>query len=885
MFVNKDIVRGVALYVDKSFNARECEELNETDFQESVWCTFNDSCDDKILLGCVYRSPNTSTEDNDDNLFSLLKSKVVNKFNKVCIMGDFNFPTIRWDGEWSGDKNSMIIKKLQDAFLVQRVKECTRRRPDQNPSLVDWVLVSEENLISNIVHYDPVGKSDHDILSFQLYVSNLKNEKQSNEVFNLNKGNYDKFRNILKGYDWSILDKMGVEETWNYIKGALQAGMEQCIPKVSTSIKKKRNTPVWLNKKVLNKIKKKHKLFKRYLTTKSGLDYQKYILERNRCNKLIKNARKDYEHNIAKESKKNPKKFWKYINEKLKVNTGISALNKNDNTVASSNSDKAETLNYYFSSVFITENMTDIPRLNECCFSDGASLTEIRVTPIAIKTKLKELNVNKSPGPDLIPPRVLKEVCEEIATPLCLLFNKSIETGILPNDWKKAEVIALFKKGTKSDPGNYRPVSLTCIACKVLESVVRDSIVSHFTNNKLYTECQHGFRKKRSCVTQLLQVMEDITLLLDEGNTVDIIYFDFKKAFDSVPHQRLLVKLAAYGVCGSVLKWIQNFLNDRTQHVRVGSARSASSSVLSGIPQGSILSPILFTIFINDLPDTVSSTCKIFADDTKLYNKSANSDNIQSDIKMLQEWSVKWNLYFNVEKCKVLHLGNNNEECDYEMIMEGKSQKINVCNNEKDLGVFFDKQLSFDYHIQSVVSKANQMLGIIKRCFKYWDKEIFLNLFKTYVRPHLEYANVIWCPFLKRQSVYLENVQRRATKFLKECKDLSYAERLRYLQLHSLKGRRIRGDLIQTYKIVNEIDDLSLSDFFHLPHANITRNSERKFFIKHCKTNRRKFSFSNRVIKYWNSLPTNVKFAPTLNKYKNYLDTLPKLVDLLYDFD
>ena len=158
-------------------------------------------------------------------------------------------------------------------------------------------------------------------------------------------------------------------------------------------------------------------------------------------------------------------------------------------------------------------------------------------------------------------------------------------------------------------------------------------------------------------------------------------------------------------------------------------------------------------------------------------------------------------------------------------------------------------------------------------------------MFKTYVRPHLEYANVIWCPFLKRQSVCLENVQRRATKFLKECKDLSYAERLRYLQLHSLKGRRIRGDLIQTYKIVNEIDDLSLSDFFHLPHANITRNSERKFFIKHCKTNRRKFSFSNRVIKYWNSLPTNVKFAPTLNKYKNYLDTLPKLVDLLYDFD
>jgi hypothetical protein len=207
-----------------------------------------------------------------------------------------------------------------------------------------------------------------------------------------------------------------------------------------------------------------------------------------------------------------------------------------------------------------------------------------------------------------------------------------LESGILPGDWKTAEVTALFKKGSKQDPGNYRPVSLTCIVCKVLESVVRDAVVNHFTENNLYTDCQHGFRRKRSCVTQLLQVMEDFTSLMDQGEDFDIVYCDFKKAFDSVPHERLLVKLSAYGICESTLRWIRSFLSGRSQHVRVGSARSSKGSVLSGIPQGSILGPILFTVFINDLLDNLRSTCKIFADNTKIYDKISNSISIFTNV-------------------------------------------------------------------------------------------------------------------------------------------------------------------------------------------------------------------------------------------------------------
>ena len=884
MFLNSNIQRGVAIYVNKALNAQECTDFNSSPFQESVWCTFNSISDGRVLIGCIYRSPNTSTQENDENLFNLLKSEGMVKYDKICIVGDFNFPKVNWEGEWAGEKNREIIQNIQDAFLIQKVLCPTRRRPHQNPTLDDWVLVNDEKLISDVTHHDPLGKSDHNVLTFQLNISFSNETTETKHIYCLNRGNYTKLRDFVRDQDWSSLHKLEVNETWEYLKEVLLKGMEECIPKIATK-NFKQSRPIWMNKKALKSIKKKYNSYKRYLKTKSGRAYQSYIRERNLCAKVLKRTRIDYERNIAKQSKENPKMFWKYVQEKMKVNTGISALKDNYGHFAVSDKDKAEVLNNFFTSVFTKENKDSIPDMTEGCFSDGVLLTEIIVTPLAVKNKLLGLNHNKSQGPDRIPPRILKEVAEEISTPLSLLFNKSLETGILPDDWKSAEVTAIFKKGAKSDPGNYRPVSLTCIVCKVLESIIRDAVVAHFTDNHLYSDCQHGFRKQRSCVTQLLEVMEDITLLLDKNQEIDILYLDFKKAFDTVPHERLLRKLSAYGISGVLGKWIRNFLSYRTQHVRIGSEKSSKSNVLSGIPQGSILGPVLFTIFINDLPESVLSTCKVFADDTKLYNNNLlNSNHMQNDIFELQKWSNKWDLHFNVSKCGVLHIGNNHINCKYFMVLNNIMEEIKIVKEERDLGVVFDGSLSFDSHIHKIVCKANQMLGIIKRAFDFLDKEIFLKLYKSFVRPHLEYANTVWCPYLKRQSVLIEKVQRRATKLLKECQNLSYAERLKYLKLHSLKGRRVRGDLIQAYKIINGVDDIDANTFFSFVNSN-TRNSDLKIFIQHCRTNKRKFFFSNRVAKNWNALPVHIKSAHNTNSFKNQVDKIPKFLEMFYDFD
>ena len=801
----------------------------------------------------------------------MLKDEAMRKYDKICVVGDFNYPFIKWDSSIGEGRAELIRSEIDDAFLIQIVNKPTRRREGQNPTLDDWVLISDDGLASNVEHEDPLGKSDHEVLTFNLNITINKMKEDNKYSFNLNKGNYDKMREVLRDYDWDCIVDDDIDEMWNKLKEVISGEMLKCIPKAKS--KNKSGNPIWMNQKAMRSIKKKYNSYKRFLRSKTGYDYLKYIKDRNQCTKSLKQARKDYERNIAKNSKTNPKQFWKYIQNKIKINAGIGTLRKPDGSIATSDQDKADTLNSFFASVFTKEDIVNMPVINEGSYSNGSFLSDLRVTPEAVRSKLSNLKPDKAQGPDKIPPRVLKELSNELSEPIALLFNKSLEEGKIPSEWKMAEVTAIFKKGCKSEPGNYRPVSLTCVLCKVLESLVRDVVVSHFAVNNLYANCQHGFRERRSCVTQLIEFVDRLTALTEEGEPIDIIYLDFKKAFDSVPHGRLLSKLAAYGITGRVLKWIEDFLSDRVQCVRIGNAKSGKEKVLSGIPQGSILGPILFTIFINDIPEGIESFCHIFADDTKLYNAAKSSDKLQRDIFKLQEWSVKWNLYFNVTKCHVMHVGRKNPKYDYEMKILNDVQIINKCNEEKDLGVVFDSNLSFDPHIRKIAAKANQVIGMVRRAFSFVDKDTFLKLYKAFVRPHLEYANVIWAPYLKRQSRLIESVQRRATRILPECEGMSYSQRLKYLKLHSLKGRRMRGDLIQTYKIMNNKDDIDLHSLFILTNPN-TRNNEGKLYKKYAGKNIRKFSFSHRVVNSWNNLPTHVKFAKSTNEFKTYVDTI-----------
>ena len=287
-------------------------------------------------------------------------------------------------------------------------------------------------------------------------------------------------------------------------------------------------------------------------------------------------------------------------------------------------------------------------------------------------------------------PKFLKETANKIAEPLTRIFQKSIETRKTPNIWKLANVTPLYKKGPTQQVTNYRPISLTSIICKSMEKCANASLMNHMESNQLFTNDQHGFRKGRSCITQLIEVMEDWTEHLDNHNSVDAIYLDFQTAFDTVPHHRLITKLKAYGISGNILEWIKNFLSECKQKVMLNGSNSKWTDVTSGIPQMSVLGPFLFTIYINDLPDVVQNVAKLFADDTKLYaavNNTNDEIKLQGDIDKLMQWSKDWLLTLNKSKCKHIHFGPPNN-AKYQMGGDIFTQST----EEKDLGITIDEK-------------------------------------------------------------------------------------------------------------------------------------------------------------------------------------------------
>lgn len=634
----------------------------------------------------------------------------------------------------------------------------------------------------------------------------------------------------------------------------------------------------WMDKTTLAAVRKKHKLFRLWTKSRDVMDYQNYIRANNEARKACRKAQRQLEQTVASNAKNNPKAFWSYVNSKTKTRSGVADLKKEDGTRASTDQEKADILNNFFQSVFTVENDSNIP--DPPLYEYKETVTDFEISVEKVRNLLLTLNTHKASGPDGLHPLFLSKAADALAYPFAKLFRTSLDEGKIPEEWRKAKICPIFKKGSKLLANNYRPVSLTCIMCKLMETLIRERLMSHLKNNNLISEKQHGFVPGRSCVTQLLDVMDTGTQILDEGGSVDVIYMDFQKAFDSVPHHRLLVKVEAHGISGAVLTWIKDFLANRRQTVMVNSAESEDALVTSGIPQGSVLGPVLFVLYINDLPSVVTNQSRLFADDTKVFTRSditGATESLQNDLTKLEEWSEQWQLKFHPQKCHVLKLGSKKSDGVYKMsgineMGETTDLVLAECEFEKDLGVYIDNSLCFRQHVATSTTKANRMMGIIRRSFDFLTVSMFLYLFKALVRPVLEYGHSVWQPHHKMLCQEVENVQRRATKLLPCLQNKSYSERLATLDLPCLEHRRKRGDMIDTYKFLHKIYTAT-SPHLALSKPSVTRGNSLKLTKAHHRLNVRGNFFSARVVNLWNSLPDAVVTAPDVNSFKIKLDT------------
>ncbi len=850
---------GIAMYIKSCLNPVVRLDLRCEMFSEISFCSIN--CGgDKTTIGICYRAPD-SQQAHDQMLYQILNGLGNETF---ILMGDYNYAELNWSMPNKLDRCHEFVKCLDNNFLFQVVD-----KPTRNTNYLDLIICSDENIIKNLSVDEPFQSSDHQMIRFKL-LGKMSNKVKNVKIYEYFKTDYNKIREYVKTLGWETLKACeDVNEIWLKIKTDLLEVRNKFI-----KIKGKRKSKAkWVTKKAEKLRNSKKNAWMAYQN--SGRDselYDEYQSKLSLSVKENKRAKWAFEQRLADKIKYDNKSFYSYVNSKSRSNKKIGPLRGGDGRLIDNNKIAADHLNGYFCTVFTKEDLHNVPQPDILFHGNNEdSLYKLALNYQDVFSKLSKINVNKSLGPDEIHAKLVYELKNELTAPLTRLFNLSIEHGVVPQDWRDANISPIFKKGNRDQAQNYRPVSLTCIIGKILESFIKDSIVNHLEKFRLLKDTQHGFRSGRSCLTNLLEFFDMVTRKLDEEVDIDLIYLDFAKAFDKVPYQRLLKKLEAHGVRGSILKWIESWLHCRRQKVCVDGEFSNWSEVTSGVPQGSVLGPILFLIYINDIDIGLISKIGKFADDSKLLNSVSNRSGVEElrrDLKHLESWADKWQMQFNVDKCSVIHLGKNNPESKYSLC----NKELNSSIRERDLGVTVDKTLKFSEQCSKVANSANITLGMIKRNLVSRNKDIIVKLYKALVRPKLDYCIQAWRPYLKKDIDKLEKVQRRATKIISECRGLSYVDRLKVTGLTSLDERRDRGDMIEVFKTIRGLNKVDYRQFFEFSGNTRTRGHTFKLAKNRSRLDCRKNYFSCRVVNKWNKLPQFIVDAESVNSFKNRYD-------------
>ena len=538
---------------------------------------------------------------------------------------------------------------------------------------------------------------------------------------------------------------------------------------------------------------------------------------------------------------------------------------------------QANVFNDYFASVFTSDDGTapNFPRRAK----PTISCSNVSFTPAKVARVLKGLKSKNSYGPDGFSNVLLKKLANALSEPLAFIFDASFRTHVLPAPWLHALVTPVFKKGITASPSNYRPISVTCVCCRVMERIVNFELIDYLQRHGLITKCQHGFLRKHSTCTNLLESVYDWSVALNQKLKTDVVYIDFQKAFDTVSHQKLIIKLESYGVCGDLLEWLKAFLRNRTQAVNLSGHVSDIVRVTSGVPQGSVLGPTLFLVFINDIEDILfgfSVHMKLFADDAKLYSSfDCNfSCDLQDVCDRLAVWANMWQLRIAFSKCSVSRISNRDyvkpNTASHYVLGEHVLLWANVT---RDLGINVDNKLNFNNHISVIVHKAHMRASLILRAFVSSDRDLLTKAYITYVRPILEYCTPVWSPHTLGNINRIESCQRWFTKRLKGLAGLGYYDRLTLLGLESLQLRRVKYDLIMFYKIVHDIVDINTEDFFHFSQYCKTRGHGSKLFKCSSRVDAHKHFFINRICDIWNCLPSNIVEASSVTTFRQLLDS------------
>ena len=807
---NKLPIRNVSIFDDKICQAIICTVVSTN-----------------TIVACIYRPPNTPIQ-SFSNMIKFLQSYIDKESNQqhrnILILGDFNLPYLRWINEpvppqyqyQDLDSADILLSFMNTNFLSQYVDKPTRQQ-----NILDLVLSNQPNLIKHI-EVSETELSDHNLVTVKSTFGvkppdHKKPPFQPHTYNNLNffKAQFDEINHCIGNVNWDELyDLCTAEEFPELVRLTILQICELYTPtkcyraknlskfkrERRTMNRKKRKLSLRLENKKLNEAVKSR-------TKKKLVDIMDQI------KKSINDEHLKSEKEAINKIKTDPKYFFNYSSQQMNCKSGTGPLLQDGNLHFDDKS-MADILQQQFCSVF-----SDPENPNKEYYDIEAEyeepLTEVKITLADMTKALKEIKPNSSSTNDDMPAILLKKCSATINYPLLLLWSQSLNTSYVHPQYKQQIITPLHKKESRAVAENYRPICPTSHVSKTCERIVRDKIVAHLVKNNLLCKHQHGFRKGHSCLTQLLNHINQVIINFINNSDTDCIYLDYAKAFDRVDHDLLLHKLHCYGIRGPLLKWIKSFLTERHQSVSVNGTHSYKSEVKSGVPQGTVLGPILFLIYINDIDKCIKhSFISCFADDTRVCKciaKSADVQFLQEDINSVIDWTTKNNMALHEKKFQYV-----NHNCGGSKLLEElpftselfqyttpNGTSLKPVDAVRDLGIKITPTLSWSPHIMNIVDNANRMAAWILSVFSCRDSDVMMTLYKSLVRPRVEFCCPIWDPKKIGDIILLEQVQRHFTAHMKDVQHLNYHERLSTLKLMSLQRRRERYSILHLHKVIN----------------------------------------------------------------------------------
>lgn len=800
-----------------------------------------------LVVGCIYLPP-SCCNDVLDKVTTSLRS--LNLDRDILLLGDFNAPDVDWNSlSTSSWRSTALCDLVFDMNLVQLVSGPTH----VHGNTLDLVFSNCTERVT-VTSNNTAALSDHNIISLHVQSgSNNAIDMPPKFVYNYSQVDWMGLDSYLMDIDFSCMNLCSdVNILCQFLTETIYAACDQFIPVVKIPSDP---SPPWFNSEIRHCLKKLHSA-KRRMQKRSSMRRQSCVrgLEA-RVENMIFLSKESYINSLITSFSSNPKKLYRYIKDLKKSSSVQAFIDPTTSLLTTDASHIATCFNAYFNSTFTRSDYTlpkleDLPAPQDC-------LSSISIDSSDVYRALCSLDPTKAMGCDNISARVLKNCATSLCEPVCVLFTHCLETFKLPDLWKVHKITAIPKSGDLAQFRNYRPISLLCILSKVLEMVVFKK-VSEFILPRL-SSTQFGFVPHRSSICQLLICYSKVVEAFEGNLPVDILFLDLRKAFDSVPHHELLYKLWRIGITGPLWEWFRDYLTGRLHYVNFRDCSSTTLPVISGVPQGSVLGPLLFLVYINDIPDCVSSSSVyLFADDTKLLKiLRAREDTrlLQDDLASITRWSIDWKIFLNALKCFQMSFSLIGKAGSTTYSAQGSI--IKSTSDCKDLGICITNTLSWSKHINYLCTKAYRSFHVIKRNIPLSSSVgLRKRLYMTLVRCHFSYCSQLWRPMLFKDMLAIERVQRRASKFILQGSSLSYKDRLVYLNLLPLSyWLELLDILFMVRCLLNPPSNLDIFEYVSFADNSTRAASKRKLAYKYHRTTTGRHFYFARIVGLWNTVP------------------------------